>query len=331
MAGHAVIRAIALTLLGVFLSSLDKGRTNWLFTNVLSQIGLGYFFAFLLLGRPVRVQVGALVGILAGTWLAFVIYQTPTSYAPEKVAADPQKGEVFTGFYSHWNKNGNVASGFDMWFLKQFPATRSREGELEPFEYNRGGYATLNFVPSMGTTLLGILCGQLLMSSATPSRKFWQLTGLAVLLLVLGVTAGATICPIVKRIWTPSWVLFSGGYVVGLLALFYVLFDILPLQILARPMVIVGMNSLAMYLMGQMLGSWFLEKVVQMHLGDALQAVLSSLAQVTGYSTRLQGVSETLGESTYLVFQPMVDSTCAFLVMWSVVYYLCRQKIFFRM
>ncbi|MGE4004230.1 MAG: hypothetical protein AB7I48_28955, partial [Planctomycetaceae bacterium] len=62
--GHALWRAVVLVLLGVFLYSLGSPRTNWIFPNVLAQIGLGYFFAYLLLGRRHWIQWTALGGIL---------------------------------------------------------------------------------------------------------------------------------------------------------------------------------------------------------------------------------------------------------------------------
>ena len=50
--------------------------------------------------------------------------------------------------------------------------------------------------------------------------------------------------PVAKRIWTPSWALFSGGYVITLLAIFYILFDIFPFKRLAFPLVVIGMKGL---------------------------------------------------------------------------------------
>ena len=123
-------------------------------------------------------------------------------------------------------------------------------------------------MPSIGTTLLGILCGQLLLAGAgTAWRRLGILIGGAALCLSLGVLAHWYACPIVKRIWTPSWVLFSGGYVIGILALFYFLFDILPLKRLAFPLVVVGMNSILIYMMGQTIRGWTAKNVVRTHLG----------------------------------------------------------------
>ena len=52
-------------------------------------------------------------------------------------------GHHYEGFLAHWNKNSNPAWAFDTWFLNLFP----RESE---FLFNRGGYATLSFIPTLG-------------------------------------------------------------------------------------------------------------------------------------------------------------------------------------
>jgi len=71
---HAVWRSVVLILLGVWLRSIHREQTNWTFEDTLSQIGLGYLFLFLLGTRSVRWQWGALVLIVVGYWLAFVLY-----------------------------------------------------------------------------------------------------------------------------------------------------------------------------------------------------------------------------------------------------------------
>ena len=66
--GHALWRALALVLLGVFLATSSGERTEWMFTNVLAQIGLGYFFVYLLLRFKWPVHAIACVVILGGYW-----------------------------------------------------------------------------------------------------------------------------------------------------------------------------------------------------------------------------------------------------------------------
>src|SRR5207249_3699400 len=57
------------------------------------------------------------------------------------------------------------------------------------------------------------------------------------------------VCPIVKRLWTPAWALFAGGWTCWTLAVFYTVIDIARWRRWAFPLVVVGMNSIAMYVM----------------------------------------------------------------------------------
>lgn len=330
---HALLRAVILVLLGVFLYSLSQPRTNWIFTNVLAQIGLGYFFVYLLLRFRPAVQLGAIAAILVGYWGLFVLNPPPEDFEYSAVNASAENGEVLEGRYAPWSKNAHVAHFFDVWLLNQL-RTPTEDGQRidppddgagaaayirywwfsspEAFEFNRGGYVTLNFVPSMATMLLGVLCGQLLLSDASTGRKLLLLMTWAAVCVALGVLAHHMVCPIVKRIWTPSWALFSGGYAIGLLALFYVLFDVLPLKKLAFPLVVVGMNSIVMYLMGQMLRPWVTNKVVQTHFGNLLVTVLGPTAL------------------SYEGLGAVILPTAAFVVFWLIAFWMYRNRYFVR-
>ena len=114
---HAAFRAIVLVLLGVFLQSRSAGYTNWVFPNVLSQIGLGYFFVYLLLGQNRTVQISTIGLILVGYWLLFFLNPPDESWVPEEHFASADDGEVFEGRYAAWSKNGNIGHEFDMWLL----------------------------------------------------------------------------------------------------------------------------------------------------------------------------------------------------------------------
>lgn len=378
---HALVRSVVLVLMGVFLYSMGHDRTNWIFPNVLAQIGLGYFFAWLLLNQRRFVQWGALLVLLAGYWAVFYLNPPPAGYDFAAIHADAEKGEVYTGRFAAWSKNGNKAFFVDQWLLPQLRSTPpaeveepgedsadSRNGDTaalpaqdapvvssdtkaapaaepgpvtealpaaadaatadppqkkmlwqwffsttEPYEVNRGGYTTLNFVPSIGTALLGIICGHLLMSTAVSSgRKLVVLLVIAAACLGLGVAAHHTVCPIVKRIWTPSWVLFSGGYVVGMLGLFYLLFDLLPLRILAFPLVVVGTNSILTYMLGQTIRGWTTRQVVHTHFSGLIESVFGPRALDPQW------------------YGPVTDSTATFLVFWLFLFWLYRQRIFLR-
>lgn len=249
---HAIIRAALLVLLGVFLRSQgSSGGLNWTFEDVVTQIGLGYLVVFFLWRTPTWAKTGAVLVILAIYWGLFAFWPLPQDKSYEKwiVEKGAAKQEVILkGFEAHWTKNANPAHYFDRWFLNQFPRPKNAEGKRPRFEFNRGGYQTLNFIPAAVTMLLGLMAGQLLRGTRGPWSKWAILVAAGIFLTLAGFGIDqAGVCPIVKRIWTPSWTLWSGGVCMLMLAGFYLLFDLLPLKYLAYPLVVIGANSLLVY------------------------------------------------------------------------------------
>jgi predicted acyltransferase len=262
--GHALWRALVLVLLAVFLASKSgKSGTVWQFTNVLGQIGLGYAFLFLLLGRGWKVQLGALAAIAAGCWAWFAMHPLPPpdfAYTKVGVKAAEVGEATLPGFFAHWNKNANAASAFDVWFLNLFPTEK-------PFAFNPGGYATLNFIPSLITMILGLMTGEMLRRDAlTPAARVGWMLKVGAVALVAGLLLGWIACPIVKRIWTPSWALYSGGIALWILAAFYSVIDLAGWRRWAWPLAIVGMNSIAIYLLDQLIAGW-IASTLEIHLG----------------------------------------------------------------
>ncbi|MCA9065877.1 MAG: hypothetical protein KDA96_22570, partial [Planctomycetaceae bacterium] len=341
---HALWRSLVLVLLGVFLSSPGHPATNWVFPNVLAQIGLGYFFVYLCLGRGRVFQYSVLSAVLLGYWALFFFNPPVEGWDSAAVNASEERGEVFHGRFAAWSKNGNIAHDFDQWLLLKLrnpppavgddadsnadsnadsepvadavPLTGVRRwffSNPEPYPFNSGGYTTLNFIPSTATTLLGVLCGQLLLSSSYSAwKRFLLLVAAGAVCLVAGVLAHHTVCPVVKRIWTPSWVLFSGGYVIWMLALFYLLFDILPFRILAWPLVVVGANSIMMYMMGQLWRGWVLDKIVRLHFTNMIESLLGPHALAADW------------------YGPITEKTAAFVVFWLVAFWMYRNRYLVR-
>src|SRR5437660_4253685 len=71
---HVLLRSLVLVFLGIFLISNNKLSPEWSLMNVLTQIGLGYPFLYLLCGKSFRTQALVAAGILIGTWLLYVLY-----------------------------------------------------------------------------------------------------------------------------------------------------------------------------------------------------------------------------------------------------------------
>jgi predicted acyltransferase len=299
MLRHAIIRSIVLVLLGVFLRSDGAGETRWTFEDVLSQIGLGYTFLFLLWGRPAWLQWCAAVAILAGYWFAFYAYPLPpTNFDYAQVGVPPDWPHP-SGIAAHWDKNTNVAAAFDSWFLNLFPREK-------PFNYNGGGYQTLSFIPSLVTMIFGLLAGELLRSRRTSAAKLAWLAAAGVLGLAAGLALDwLGVCPLVKRIWTPSWTLFSAGWCALILAGFYAVVDVWGYRKWTFPLVVVGMNSITMYVMAGLSRGWMFE-TLKTHFGS--------------------GIFEFVAEP----YRPLLASIWVLLFMWLVCYWLYRQSIFIR-
>jgi predicted acyltransferase len=300
MFGHAVWRSLALIFLGIFLRSLSRGRTNWTFEDTLTQIGLGYTFLFLLAFASLRTQIIAFVTILVGFWAAFVLYPLPGpgfDYTQVGVRADWP--HLYSGFLAHFNKNSNLAWAFDVWFLNLFPREK-------PFLFNGGGWSTLSFIPTLATMMLGLWCGAWLKTSRSTLDKLKGLVAGGLALTFAGlVLQWLHICPIVKRIWTSSYTLYSGGLVILMLAGFYALIEWKGWKRWSFPLLVIGANSIAVYVM-----SWTMEGFVSSalvrHLGTAPFAFLGA------------------------PFEPVLRGLGVVIVFWLILLWMYRRKIFLR-
>ena len=297
---HAVWRSLALMALGIFLRSLDRHQTYWTFEDTLTQIGLGYTFLFLLAFASVRVQALAFGGILIAFWAAFVLYPLPPAafdYPAVGVPADWP--HLYSGFLAHFNKNSNLSWAFDVWFLNLFP----RES---PFRFNEGGWSTLSFIPTLATMILGLWAGQWLRTSRRPAEKLKGLVIAGIALTLAGlVLQWLGLCPIVKRIWTSAYTLYSGGLVVLILSAIYAVTDVRGWTRWMFPLVVIGANSIAVYVMSWTIES-FVTATLRRHLGEAPFLVLGPPFEHV-----------LLGASVLAIF-------------WLILFWMYRRKIFLR-
>ncbi|HTE24391.1 acyltransferase family protein [Flavitalea sp.] len=298
---HTVKRSIILICLGIFLRSMDSDQTYFTFEDTLSQIGLGYTFLVLLGFSSQRTQIIALIVILVGYWLAFALYPLPDSsfdYATAGVAANWEHN--LHGFAAHWNKNTNLAWAFDKWFLNLFP----RES---PFTNNGGGYSTLSFIPTLGTMILGLFAGNILTSAKVKKEKvrLFIITGLC--LVVAGVLLHITgINPIVKRIWTPAWTIFSGGICFLFLAFFYGLVDVAGKKKWSYFLMVIGANSIAAYVFADGGLRSLLHRSLYIHLGQNFDKLFGA------------------------PYAPLVSGAFTLLLLWLILNWMFKKKIFIR-
>ena len=300
MFGHAVRRALILIFLGIFLRSLTSPQTYFTFEDTLTQIGLGYVFLFLLGFTRARTQAVVLILILICFWAAFALYPAPgPQFEYARVGVPQNWTHNYTGFLSHWNKNSNLSWAFDVWFLNLFP----RE---HPFVFNEGGWSTLSFIPTLGTMIMGLLAGEWLKAAGSKEQKLRGLMIAGMGLVLLGLACQWTgICPIVKRVWTSSYTLYSGGLVVLILAGFYALIEWKGWRRWAFPLVVVGMNSIAVYVMSWTMSDFF-GNALDRHVGGAIAAIAGP------------------------TLQPVLHGFAIMLIFWLILLWMYRRKIFLR-
>ncbi len=297
--GHTMWRAFVLIFLGIFLRSMNHPQTYFTFEDTLTQIGLGYFFLFLLGLVKEKWLWTSLAAILFGYWLAWALYPVAgPGFDWQAVGLPANWSHNYSGFMAHWNKNANLGNAFDQWFLNLFPRTT-------PFVANDGGYLTLSFIPTLGTMILGLIAGRWLRADAPriPFKKFLLAGagGLAAGLLL----HAAGICPVVKRIWTPSWTLFSGGLCFLFLAVFCWIIEARGYKKWAFLLIVIGMNSIAAYLITEVMPA-LLISTFKIHLGPHAFAIAGA------------------------ALQPLLEGLAMLAVYWLVLYWMYRKKLFLR-
>ena len=299
MFGHTLWRALLLIALGIFLRSLQSPQTNFTFEDTLTQIGLGYTFLFLLGFRSPRWQWTALAVILVGYWLAWALYPVPgAGFNWQAVGVPADWAHHYTGFAAHWNKNSNLGQAFDLWFLNLFPRPK-------PFVYNEGGYLTLSFIPTLGTMILGLVAG-LWLRAAAPRIPMKRLLIAGAIGIAAGLLLHVTgICPVVKRIWTPSWTLFSGGVCFLFVAGFSWVIDVKSYKKWAFPLVVIGMNSIAAYLIAHLFEDFIVDSF---HIN--------------------------LGQHVFQIFgtalEPLTQGAVVLLTYWLILWWMYRRKLFLK-
>ncbi|MDB5022402.1 MAG: Protein of unknown function transrane [Mucilaginibacter sp.] len=298
---HAVLRSIILIALGIFLRSMSGRQTYYTFEDTLTQIGLGYTFLFMLGFCSQRTQLAVLAVILAAYWLAFALYPLPAAgfdYASAGVSKYWQYN--FQGFMAHWNKNTNFAWAFDRWFLNLFP-------RQSPFRFNAGGYATLSFIPTLGTMILGLLAGNQLKAHTAKlyKVKFFTITGLSLVALGLLLHYGG-VNPIVKRIWTPAWTIFSGGICYLFLAFFYGLIDVAGRKSWSFFLLVIGSNSIAAYVISDGGVRDLISNSLHIHLGQTYDQLFGG------------------------AYTSLVNGSLTLLIIWLILYWLYKKRIFIK-
>ncbi len=246
-------RSLLLYLLGVIAyGGISEHWTDIRLLGVLQRIAVCYFFTSLMfLNFNLRGLVAALIVLLVGYWALMTFVPVPdtgmASYAPDV----------------------NLANWVDRNYLpgRLWDVTRDPEGMLST-------------LPAIGTCLFGVFAGLLLRDSRVDEqRKTLLLLGAGCCLLLAGYL-WALEFPVIKAIWTSSFVLVTAGYSAIMLALMHQIIDVWQWRRWATVFVWVGANALALYFLNDIINFWAI--AARFVGGDFATMLDRTVAQGTG-------------------------------------------------
>lgn len=284
-------RTLIIFALGLFLNGFPFFRLATIrIPGVLQRIAICYFFAAMIfLKTKVRTQLITAIALLIIYWLLMTQIAAP-GFA---------QGDL--------SKEGSLASFIDRVLLGRHIWVQGKVYDPE---------GLLSTIPAIATTLFGMLAGEWLRTQKSAYEKVAGLMVAGVVSVVIG-WAMNPFFPINKSLWTSSYVFFTGGMALQLLAFCYWLIDIKEYRAWTKPFVVFGVNAIALF------------------VGTGLMAKLMGLIKVPlsdGTRTSLQG---WIYRHAYLSWLPPYRASLAyaisFILLWlGLMWLLYRRKIFIK-
>jgi predicted acyltransferase len=326
-------RGILLFLIGLFYSGgFTNTWPNMRLMGVLNRIALAYFFAGILFCffKP-RTLIAICAALLATYWalLTFVpirdIQLTKDNLA--KIATDGGDSKTAALFMGRGNPSAEKDSPAWAAAEKMFYATTNRVTGKFDKGYNLADHLDFQYLPAkkydtffdpegflstlpaIATCLLGVFAGFLLKNlTLSGQQKVLYLIGAGIAAATLGWLWNLQF-PVVKKIWTSSYVLVAGGYSAMLLGVFYQIVDVWHARAWCQPFVWMGMNSITIYLTKNIIGGFQIP--ARRFVGGDVAAFLD------------QRVAHGMGE--------IVISLTGLLLAFWFVHFLYRRKVFLRL
>lgn len=264
---RVVRRVVVLLLLGSLRESIHLNHPYLVeLSSALQPIAVAYLAAFLIVRRSWRFQaaVGAAILLGYGGLLALV-------GAPGAPGGSYRLGE-------------NLVAAVDVAVL----------GRTHP----EGWGTVLTTIPTIATTILGLLVGRLLSSSLAQKSKLRILTLVGASAVVLGLGMDPVV-PVVMKLWTSSYGIASAGWACLLFLVFYWIIDVRGHGAWAFPLVVIGMNAVAVY----------------------MSRTLIPLTKFVGIYTAAPAAA--MGR-----FGPLFQAIAVLSVEWLILYWMYRRKIF---
>lgn len=302
-----IMFAVALFYSGGFASAWPDIRL----LGVLNRIALCYLggaLIFCLLRDKWRGIAAVAASLLVGYWalMTFVPFPDlrPVNAAGELVSKEMTATNVAQ---LNWNTTNTLTGVFEKGVnLANYIDSKYLPGRKHDKIWDPEGL--LSTLPAIASCLLGMLAGLLLKNQRmNDRRKVTLLISAGVVSIIAGFAWGIQF-PIIKKIWTSSFVLVTAGYSAVLLGVFYLVIDVWKKQSWCQPFVWYGMNAITVYLADNVIG---FRRVASRLLGTDVKAFFD--AYVTpGFGDLMLSFGE-IGIGLWLVW------------------FLYQRKIFLRM
>jgi predicted acyltransferase len=241
--------------------------------DVLTQLSFTTLVAFFIFRLPATTQILISIGMLV---LTEVLYRFTN----------------ISGFNQPFVDQHNFGNYVDLLLMNKI---------------NSGGWVAINCLPTAAHTIWGALAGKLLLSDVPEREKVKKLMLAGIAGLIIGFGMDYTITPIIKRIATSSFTLASGGWCLIGLSFFYWWIDVTNHRKYLHFFVVVGMNSLFIYL--------FIEIVASRWFNEYIGAITNGLMGMINMPAVLMGI---------------ITSLVIFFLEWSMCRFLYERRIFFR-
>lgn len=259
---------------GVLDYAVRKDGLSFELWDVLTQLSFTTLVAFLIYRWSPSAQIAFSIGLLVLTEILYRFVDIP-------------------GFDQPFTDQHNFGNYMDTVLMNKI---------------NSGGWVAINCLPTAAHTIWGALAGKLLLSNRTRPEKMNTLVIAGVVALATGYLLDATsVTPIIKRIATSSFVLASGGWVFFALAISYWWIDIREHRNNLKFFLVVGMNSLFIYL--------FIEIVASRWFNGYISAITNGLMELVHVPHGIMGI---------------ITSLIIFGLEWGMCWWLYGRKIFFK-
>ena len=220
---HAAKRAVTLFCLGFILSWIGNGKP-YFGAGVLQILAICYLASFLFLGKSIRFQFGVFAALLFIYW--FFVFIIPV---PE---AGRNSYELYKNLVYYLD---NIIIG----------------------SATRWGYL-YTLITSTAVVVYGNIIGKLLINRTSHKQFMKTLAILGVVGILSGIMLNPFI-PIIKRMFTSSYTLFTCGLISLLFLVFYWLIDVRGCAKWSFPFIVFGMNSIFVYMVNMLFRTWLVE------------------------------------------------------------------------